>query len=384
VKLETKGLKRFGSARGAGLALLGMAALAAIAAPAHAQSDTSFLAGLHKNTPIGSTVPANGDQNPYAMFVVPESAGALKQGNVLISNFNNKGNLQGVGSTLMQYDPSTQQITQFAAIPQNQPGCPGGIGLTTALAVLKSGWVLIGSLPSTDGTTKTKGPGCLVVLDNQGKVAGTIAGANINGPWGNIALVDRGSKAVLFVSNTGFGVGAPGQPVVNQATVLRINLSIPKGKPPVVTKETVIADGLGEQADANVFIIGPTGLALDKKSDTLYVSDALGNRIVAIPDALKRKDSAGTGKEIFKGGDLSRPLALIWAPNGNLITTNGLNGKAIEINPATGKQVGSVWFNTDKAQTPPGSGDLFGLVLSPDGKGVYYVADDNNTLDLMQ
>ena len=36
----------------------------------------------------------------------------------------------------------------------------------------------------------------------------------------------------------------------------------------------------------------------------------------------------------------------------------------------------------DKAQTPPGSGDLFGLVMTPAGDGFYYVEDDMNTVVL--
>ena len=45
-----------------------------------------------------------------------------------------------------------------------------------------------------------------------------------------------------------------------RATVLRLDLTIPDGKPPVVTAKTVIADGLSSQADPSVFLIGPTGL----------------------------------------------------------------------------------------------------------------------------
>src|SRR5205807_10613321 len=46
---------------------------------------------------IASTVPANGDINPYGVAVVPTTTGSLMQGNILISNFNNSANLQGTG-----------------------------------------------------------------------------------------------------------------------------------------------------------------------------------------------------------------------------------------------------------------------------------------------
>jgi len=32
---------------------------------------------------------------------------------------------------------------------------PGGVDLTTALAGLRSGWVIVGSLPTSDGTSAT-------------------------------------------------------------------------------------------------------------------------------------------------------------------------------------------------------------------------------------
>lgn len=107
-------------------------------------------------------MPDSGDQNPYA----PVSAGAIKQGDVLITKFNDHNNLQGLGSTIMRYTPATKALTTFASIPRHLPQCPGGIGLTTAMAMLKSGWVIVGSLLREDGTTATKGPGCLVVLDS--------------------------------------------------------------------------------------------------------------------------------------------------------------------------------------------------------------------------
>jgi DNA-binding beta-propeller fold protein YncE len=185
----------------------------------------------------------------------------------------------------------------------------------------------------------------------------------------------------------GFGVTGPneidpktGYPVVvTQATILRLDLSIPDGKPPVITSRTVVADGFGERADKDAFLVGPTGLAIGP-DDTLYASDALGNRIAAIPNAVKRTDSAGLGRTVTKDDLLQRPLALILLPNGHLLTCNARNGQVVEIDPAVGKQLYAQWIDTDQAQSPPGNGDLFSLALTPDGKGFYYVEDDLNTL----
>ncbi len=363
------------------LALLATTASFAIALPAFAQTG-SYLGGIHKHKLLTSTEPDNGDLNPYALITAPASAGTIKKGDVLIDNFNNSGNLQGTGSTIVDYSPATGQLTTFATIPQNLTGCPGGVGLSTAMAMLKSGWVIVGSAPSTDGTTKTLGQGCLIILDSTGKVAGTITGPDINDPWGNMAVIDNGGTATLFVSNAGFGIGAPGQPVQTKATVLRINLTIPSGKMPQVTSKTVIAAGLPAQADASVFLIGPTGLVLAKNGD-LYISDAIGNRIVSLPDAATRTDAA-TLKEITKDGFLRRPLAMTLTPSGHLLVINGLDGNVVEIDPASGKQLGVKLIDGDEAQTPPGSGDLFGIAMNPDNQGFYYVEDDVNTLEQAQ
>src|ERR1039458_3693477 len=53
----------------------------------------------HTITVVASTVPANGDINPYGIFVVPRTVGNLVKGNLLISNFNAVSNQQGTGTT---------------------------------------------------------------------------------------------------------------------------------------------------------------------------------------------------------------------------------------------------------------------------------------------
>ena len=52
----------------------------------------------------------NGDLNPYALIVAPVSAGKIQQGDVLVDNFNKVSNLQGTGTTIMDYNPATKNI----------------------------------------------------------------------------------------------------------------------------------------------------------------------------------------------------------------------------------------------------------------------------------
>ena len=362
------------------------ASIGLISAPAFAERQ-GFLETVHKHQTLALTTPDNGDVNPYAVVVAPVAAGKVAEGDVLISNFNNISNLQGTGTTIVQYNPATKKTTLFAQIPRDTAQCPGGVGLTTAMTMLKSGWVIVGSLPSKDGTTATRGEGCLLVLDPQGKLVATWSGPTISGPWGNMAVVDKGDTATLFVSMAGFDVPGPRvldpathYPVVgHKATVLRLDLTIPAGKAPVITSQTVVASGLAQRADTDNFLFGPTGLALGD-DDTLYATNGLENTIIAIDHASTRQDSGGIGRVVTHDGLLAWPLAMAWTPEKHLLVTNGKNGQVVEVDPKTGKQIYAQWINNDQAQSPPGNGDLFGLTLLPDGSGFYYVADDTNTL----
>lgn len=354
----------------------------------HAQEHPhGFLETIHKHVTLTTTIPDNGDVNPYAIVVAPVSAGKIQKDDVLVDNFNNVSNLQGTGTTIVDYNPTTKATTLFADLPNTLDQCPGGVGLTTAMTMLKSGWVIVGSTPSKDGTTKTKGAGCLLVLDPNGKLVAAWSGPTINGPWGNMATIDNGATATLFISMAGFDIPGPdvrdpetGYPVtVHKATVLRLEVSIPEGKPPALVSQTVVANGFSQRADRDNFMFGPTGLALDPNG-TLYVTDGMDSLIAAIPDAVTRTDSAGTGKVVTQGGLLAWPLAMATTPQGHLLVCNGRNGQVVEVDPLTGTQIYAQWIDSDQAQTPPGNGDLFGIAMTPDGKGFYYVEDDMNTL----
>jgi len=357
------------------------------AASAAAAGQDGFLEHIHRHVTLCTTVTDNGDLNPYAIALAPVTSGRITEGDVLVDNFNSVSNVEGTGTTIVDFNPATKKTFLFAQLPPESSECPGGVGLSAAMTMLRSGWVIVGSAPSNRGSTRSKGNGGLIVLDSNGHRVATWSGPTINDPWGNMAAIDRGATATLFVSMAGFGVPGPdvrdpktGYPVtVNEATVLRIQLSIPPGRPPVITDETVVASGFGQRADRNVFLIGPTGLALGPDG-TLFVSDALANRIAAIPDALTRTTSGGTGRTVTEGGLMRRPLALATTPQGHLLVTNAVNGEVVEVDPATGRQLYAKWINTDQAQSPPGNGDLFGLVMTPDGKGFYFVNDDVNTL----
>ncbi len=329
---------------------------------------------------VASTVPGNGDVNPYGVARVPESEGSLIRGNILVSNFNNSLNLQGTGTTIVQIAPDGS-TTLFAQIdPTTLPGpCPGGVGLTTALAVLRTGWVIVGSLPTTDGTSATVQAGCLLVLDSKGNVAETLYGSLFNGPW-DMAALDMGSSAILFVTNVLNGTQAAGGKVVHGGTVVRLTLNVTRASMPSLQSMTVIGSGLAEETNPAALVIGPTGLALNADASLLYVADSLKNRIAAIPDPVFRDTSAGTGATVSQGGGLNDPLGLAVDANGNILAANGNNGFLVTITP-DGNQISKQLL--DDNGTPPGAGALFGLVPVA-GQGLYYVDDATNTLNLFQ
>jgi hypothetical protein len=350
-------------------------AVALVASPAIAQS---YIGPLNNVTTVASTIPANGDINPYGIVRVDRSVGKLVRGNILISNFNASSNLQGTGTTIMQITPGGA-VSQFAQIDANSlpEACPGGVGLTTALAVFNKGWVIVGSLPTADGTSATAQAGCLIVLDSMGNVVETFSGAPINGPW-DMTAVDLGNTAALFFTNVLNGTVAAAGNMVHDGTVVRMWLDL-TGLLPNAVSTAVIGQGFPERTDPAALVIGPTGVGYDRIHDVLYVADSLSNRIAAISGALTRTTATRLGSTVSMGGSLNDPLGVTLAPNGDILTVNGNDGRIVETTPA-GMQVAAKFIDT--TGNPQGAGALFGLIARA-GIGVYFVDDGSNTLNLL-
>jgi uncharacterized protein (TIGR03118 family) len=313
-----------------------------------------------------TTVASNGDLNPYGVAFVPQDfqgGGKLAPGDILVSNFNASSNLQATGSSIVLITPDGQQSTFFQG--------PTGLGLTTALGVLPQGFVLVGSTPAaTVNTVNTVSNGGLIVLDSNGNEVMELSdSALLQGPWDlTINNVDD-THAQVFVSN------------VLSGTVTRIDLTIPNGGTPQVESETQIASGFVHQPNGPALVVGPTGLAFDAKTDTLYVSSTGDNAIYAIQHADDTQTDQGKGKVVVQDPQhLHGPLALALAPNGDLIASNGdaINpdpnnpNMLVEYTPQ-GKFVGQ--FQIDGG--PPGA--AFGLAVQQIGNQVRFAAVDDNT-----
>ncbi len=262
----------------------------------------------------------------------------------------------------------------FAQIDPSQlrVPCPGGVGLTTALAVTRSGFVIVGSLPTTDSQLDTAGAGCLLVLDSHGRVVRTISGGRINGPW-DMSSVDHGWFTTLFVSNVLNGDVATSPTPVNKGTIVRIDLlTVPRARPAVLD-EDVIATGFPELASSSAVVLGPTGSALGRDG-TLYVADTEANRIAAIPNAARRnRPIRDGGITVSSGGALNAPLGLTLAPGGDILTANGNDGLLVETRRG-GDQVSTL-------DTGFGAGALFGLTVVH--HRLFFVNDSNNTLAVL-
>ena len=189
--------------------------------------------------------------------------GPLNPGDILISNFNNTAGQSGTGTTIVRVTQAGQQTLFFNGNPNNLP--PPTLGLTTALGVLRGGFVLVGSLPTIDGTPAAiQPPGSLLVIDRQGQQKATIIDSVLlDGPW-DLTILDGGTWAKVFVSN------------VLSGTVTRLDLDVDASH--VTVKQKVqIASGYKTKTDPTVLVLGPTGLAFDPVTGILYVASTLDN-----------------------------------------------------------------------------------------------------------
>jgi hypothetical protein len=381
-----------------------------LAATANAQADHggqqqghgSFLGNLAAAPSLSaSIVPANGDGNPYGVAIVPKgfpSGGTIHAGDILVSNFNNgdKTPKQGEGTTIVAVTPGGSVSTFFSA-----PAGLGPVGLTTALVALRSGIVVVGNTPTTDGTPATVSNGSLIFINRSGHVLLNLTNSKLlQGPWDMTAEDSHPADPVLFVSD------------VLSGTITRIQMHIAHmahHPSPHVRHLTQVASGFAHRTDKAALLVGPTGLLLAKGDrengqELLYVADTGNDRIQRVTLGESGGDSrnarsavntdashaGGAGETVAQGAPLQGPLALAWAPNGDIVTSNGdaagpqpemakdIN-RVVEINPDNGKFVATRQLDT--SVTP---GAIFGITIGQVNhhESLIYVNDNSNTLNV--
>ena len=316
-----------------------------------------------------STSPSNNDGNPYGVAFVPNGfapGGKLHPGDVLVSNFNNSAGLQGTGTTIVSISPSGQQSLFFQG--------PTGLGLTTALGILGNRFVIVGNVPTTDGTSSTIERGSLIILDKNGNTVANLTNpTKLDGPW-DLTIVQVGNFDFVFVSN------------VLNGTVTRLDLFVPPvGNNIQVLSATTIASGYTHHSDQTALEVGPTGLAFDPVRDVLYVASTGDNAIYSISNPLFRISSAGKGQLVYRdNAHLRGPLGLVLLPDGNLITANG---DAVNMNAAQPSEL--VEFTPSghfigETSIDPGEGGAFGIADAIHGDDLVFAAvdDNSNSLDI--
>jgi hypothetical protein len=350
--------------------LLATVALAPMAASAEAQRFIPDITISSTVPPTPSTPPippGSGDLNPYGVAFIPPNfpkSDAIAPGDILVSNFNNSGNTQGTGVTIVKLTPDVVTPSVQASIFFTSPQ----IGLTTALGVLQRGFIVVGNLPNSPNANGTLPPGTLQFIGGKGHLVQTITDSTIDGPW-DLTIDDDFKHPAIYVSN------------VLNGTVVRLNLTLSSNSV-TLTDATIIASGYMFRTDPTAFVLGPAGLAHDRVTDILYVASTADNAIFKVFNASTRStppSGKGTGAMIATGGRLRGPLALAFAPNGDLITSNGdaVNPDAnhpseiVELTK-TGRFVGQ--FTVDAAQ-----GGAFGLATTLVGLDTARLAavDDN-------
>jgi hypothetical protein len=315
--------------RGSCLALV----IACVSIPSARHADAATLETLLPHYRVSSTIPPNGDLNPYGVAFVPAdfpSGGIISAGDVLVSNFNDINNCQGQGTTIIKFTPNNVAAPDSVA-PGVAPGQMGNataffqspklVGLSTALGVLRGGFVIVGNVPSGPESNGPSGPVCssvpssgaLQVIDRHGKSIATLTdpvGTVYGSPWDLTIANDTGSTAQLFVSN------------VLTGTVGRLDLAVSASGVSIV-RSFVVAKGYQTGLSNSAFVLGPTGLAHDQAGD-LFVASTADNKIFKVPDASRLlPPAATTGTPVVDDQRLRGPLGLVLSPVGTLLTANG-------------------------------------------------------------
>jgi hypothetical protein len=344
-------------------AVPGLLLLCAIVAGA-AQAQTIPSALLPSPMKHVTTVPMNGDTNPYGVAFVPQnfvSTGLLAAGDLLVSNFNNKAGLQGTGTSIVEITPAGKQTPFYQG--------PAGLGLSTALNVLSSGYVMVGNLPTTDGTCATVGSGSLIFLNSRGqKVLNYTNSSLIDRPW-DATVYDQGSTFTVFVSNAATGE-------ISRLTFTASAMGI-KFKSGVV-----IASGYQHSCGSN-FIVAQTGLVYDAANDILYVASTGDNAVYGVLGALTLSDDHGRGAVVYVSDKhLHGPNGLALAPNGDLIAGNSDFVNADPAQPSEYVEFTTAGQFVKQLSIDPNEGGSFGLALAVYGNTVRFAAVDDNQNDI--
>jgi hypothetical protein len=323
----------------------------AVAAP------VGVITSLKHIATIGSTVdPINGDQNPYGLTVAPAGGTLVAAGDLVVCNFNDALNIQGLGTTLEVLKPV------IGAKPKRLIADPR---LTGCAAIAMGGsapWVA--ALDANDNPIVSGGGTFLSAINNY----------PWTGPWGQAFAGASGWSAAAFYESN-----------ANDGSIVRINLTSPFTFEKIVTGFSVNHGVPGS-------ILAPSGLTYDSKRDVLYIVDGNANRVVAIdsPENIHTGGivvkpagfggpSAASAHVVFAGSPLAAPISAALLFNGHLVVGNTRNNGLVEIAPG----IGVVGERPLDSGAP---GALFGIAATGTSVAttrIYYNDDNTNTVRVL-
>lgn len=317
----------------------------------------SILNHFNRLVTIGSTIdPLNGDQNPYGLAVSPVTAGGLKAGDLVVCNFNDALNIQGLGTTVEVLSP------QPGARPRHLIGDPRLTGCA-AIALGSTGALWIAALDANDNP----------IVSPAGALINALNAFPWQGAWGEAFSGKAGPRgsAAFYESNA------------NDGSIVRINITS------AGFTFDKIASGFSVNHGVPGSILAPSGLTYDTKRDVLYVVDGNANRVVAIrapgtvPAGGIRVTPAGfagpagaAARVVYAGAPLNAPISGTLLFNGRLVVGNTGDNRLIEISPR-GRIKGNVLV--DRGAT----GAIFGVAAtgtSSETTRIYFNDDNANAV----
>ncbi len=326
--------------------------------------ESSVLKTLKKQVVIGSTIdPELKQLNPYGLSVAPTTAGHIKKGDLVVCNFNDMGNVQGTGVTIVALHPKPGSNPTLVAARNTLLGCD-------ALALGPADDIWAAAFSANDNP----------VFSPSGKEETNIKGKPFDRPFGQIFAQPTSGNQAFYESNAGDGA------------IVRINLG---------SKFTydVIAKGFAVNHGKPGGIFGPSGLAYDPNGDILYIVDGTNNTVVAFSN-VSTIPSGGikVGKDgktfsgprasdvrlIFAGKPLNGPISSALLANGNLVVgnTGNASGQNIMVELSPSGRVMDV-RNVDRGA----SGALFGMVATGTSAAdtkLYFNDDNHNNLQVLE
>jgi hypothetical protein len=151
----------------------------------------SVLKRLDDIKTIGSTIPGNGDQNPYGLDVAKADAGKLERGDLVVCNFNDSANVQGTGTTIISLHPHPGASPQLIAQDPSLLGCD-------ALALGPTDVIWTAAFAANDNP----------IFSPSGALLTTLSSGPWHGPFGQTFAPHAGpfGSAAFYASNAGNGI----------------------------------------------------------------------------------------------------------------------------------------------------------------------------------